>query len=367
MALTKYKLGQLIQLEDERNSDNKFTLDDVKGISIQKVFIETKADMQDVSLTPYILVKPDFFAYVTVTSRNGNKITLAHNDTENSYIVSSSYVVFSVKRTDLLNSDYLFMYFNRSEFDRYARFNSWGSARETFDWDTMCDIDIELPDLPTQQKYVDIYKAMVTNQRSYERGLEDLKLVCDGYIENLRRKIPCEKIGPYIRISEKNSDENIKNVLGIGQAGFIKPQKNPNESLRNYKLLRPNMIAYAPPLYNMLTGAIHYYVGKDEAVCSPIYEAFECLDKLLPEYLILWLKREEFKRYAAFFAAGVRGTFDYEFMEEVEIPIPDIEEQKAIADIYSVYVKRKEINEQLKTQIKDICPILIRGSLEEGK
>ena len=171
MALTKYKLGQLIQLEDERNSDNKYTLDDVKGISIQKVFIETKADMQDVSLTPYILVKPDFFAYVTVTSRNGGKITLAHNDTNDTYIVSSSYVVFSVKRTDLLLSDYLFMYFNRSEFDRYARFNSWGSARETFDWDTMCDIDIELPDLPTQQKYVDIYKAMVANQQSYERGL----------------------------------------------------------------------------------------------------------------------------------------------------------------------------------------------------
>ena len=123
MALTKYKLGQLIQLEDERNSDGKFTLDDVKGISIQKVFIETKADMQDVSLTPYILVKPDFFAYVTVTSRNGGKITLAHNDTKNTYIVSSSYVVFSVRRTDLLNSDYLFMYFNRPEFDRYARFN----------------------------------------------------------------------------------------------------------------------------------------------------------------------------------------------------------------------------------------------------
>lgn len=76
MALTKYKLGQLIQLEDERNSDNKYTLDDVKGISIQKIFIDTKADMQDVSLTPYILVKPDFFAYVTVTSRMVVKLRL---------------------------------------------------------------------------------------------------------------------------------------------------------------------------------------------------------------------------------------------------------------------------------------------------
>ena len=195
MGLSKYKLGELIQLEDTRNDIGQYALNDVRGISIQKVFIETKAEMEGVSLSPYIVVKPDFFAYVTVTSRNGEKITLAHNTTRDTFIVSSSYVVFSVAKPNLLSSDYLFMYFNRPEFDRYARFNSWGSARETFNWEDMCDIEIELPDLPTQQKYVDIYKAMVANQQSYERGLEDLKLVCDGYIEDLRRKMPCEKIG----------------------------------------------------------------------------------------------------------------------------------------------------------------------------
>ncbi len=202
MGLSKYKLGELIQPEDARNSDGLYTLDDVKGISIQKVFIETKADMEGVSLFPYIIVRPDFFAYVTVTSRNGEKITLAHNDIDNTFIVSSTYVVFSVSRKDLLSSDYLFMFFNRPEFDRYTRYNSWGSARETFNWEDMCDIEIELPDLPTQQKYVDIYRAMVANQQSYERGLEDLKLVCDGYIEDLRRRMPCEKIGPYIELIE---------------------------------------------------------------------------------------------------------------------------------------------------------------------
>ena len=81
MASIKYKLGDLLRLHDERNSDSRYTLADVKGISIQKVFIETKADMTGVSLKPYILVKPDFFAYVTVTSRHGEKITIAHNDT----------------------------------------------------------------------------------------------------------------------------------------------------------------------------------------------------------------------------------------------------------------------------------------------
>ena len=103
--------------------------------------------------------------------------------------MSSSYVVFDVARTDILLSDYLFMYFNRPEFDRYARFNSWGSARETFSWEDMCDIDIELPPIEIQQKYVDIYNAMLANQRSCECGLDDLRMICTAHIEALRRKV----------------------------------------------------------------------------------------------------------------------------------------------------------------------------------
>ena len=113
MALKKVKLGDLLELCDERNSDLKYDLADVRGKSIKKVFIDTKADLEGVSLTPYILVQPDSNAYVTVTSRNGEKITIAHNDTKETFIVSSSYVVFKVKRTDLILSEYLFMYFNR--------------------------------------------------------------------------------------------------------------------------------------------------------------------------------------------------------------------------------------------------------------
>lgn len=371
MALTKYKLGELIQLEEERNSDGRYTLDDVKGISIQKIFIETKADMKDVSLSPYILVKPDFFAYVTVTSRNGGKITLAHNDTESTYIVSSSYVVFSVKRTDLLNSVYLFMYFNRPEFDRYARFNSWGSARETFDWDAMCDIDIELPDLATQQKYVDIYNAMVANQQSYERGLEDLKLVCDGYIEDLRRKMPCEKIGPYIeRHDVRNGSNGTKNVMGISTSKcFREPTSKVNKNeLANYKICHPRQIGFVQTTHNEKVFTYAFNNTDEDIVVSSVNEVFSTQeDKLYPEYLCMFFNRTEFDRYARFHSWGsARETFTWNDLVEVKIPIPDIEIQKSIANIYSVYTDRKRINEQLKAQIKGICPILIRGSLEEG-
>ena len=370
MALSKYKLGDLIELRDERNSDGKFTLEDVKGISIQKKFIETKADMQDVSLSPYILVKPDYFAYVTVTSRNGGKITLAHNVTNQIYIVSSSYVVFRVSRTDLLLSDYLFMYFNRPEFDRYARFNSWGSARETFDWETMCDIDIELPDLATQQKYVDIYKSMVANQQSYEHGLDDLKLVCDAYIEDLRRKMPCEKIGKYItECNERNESLKILDVKGVESSGnFVETKANTDGlDFSNYKIVDVNQFGYNPSRINL--GSIALKTDK-KCIVSPMYIVFKIDNptKLIPEYLMLWLSRSEFRRSTQFYTSGsVRDTFGFSEMQEVEIPIPEITIQQSIVDIYNVYIKRKQINEQLKAQIKDICPILIRGSLKEGE
>lgn len=174
MGLTKYRLGDLVTPSEEKNSDNRYGINDVKGVSIRKVFIETKANISGVSLTPYLVVKPDYFAYVPVTSRNGNKITIAHNETSGTYIVSSSYIVFYVNAVETLDSDFLFMYFNRPEFDRYSRFHSWGSAREVFSWDEMCAIEINLPSIDIQRKYVAVFKALLANNN----GTEDITEIC---------------------------------------------------------------------------------------------------------------------------------------------------------------------------------------------
>ena len=374
MALSKYKLGELIELRDERNSDGKFTLEDVRGISTGKEFIETKANMDGVSLDSYKVVNPQEFAYVADTSRRGEKIAVAFNIDIKSVLISSIYTVFRVSRKDILLSDYLFMYFNRPEFDRYARFNSWGSARETFDWDTMCDIDIELPDLPTQQKYVDIYKAMVANQQSYERGLEDLKLVCDAYIEDLRRKIPCEKIGKYLVESDKRNTVGltVDAVRGLSTNKEMIPTKADMNGigLDSYKVVEPRQIAYVPDTSRRGEKvSLGFNNTNKEFLVSAIYVVFGTeKESLLPEYLMMFFMRVEFDRYARFNSWGsARETFNFIDMQEVAIPIPEISIQKSIANIYNVYIKRKQINEQLKAQIKDICPILIRGSLKEGE
>ncbi len=376
MGLSKYKLGELIEQCDERNDNLVYSIDDVRGISIQKVFIETKANMSGVSLRPYKLVKQNDFAYVTVTSRNGEKITLAHNDSRDTYIVSSSYIVFRVSDTNKLLNDYLFMYFNRPEFDRFSRFSSWGSARETFSWEEMCDIEINLPPIDIQQKYVAVYNAMLGNQQSYERGLEDLKLTCDAYIDQLRSKYPLQKLGTFISVCEEKNEDlkyGIDDVKGVSiEKKFIDTKANmEGVSLRPYAVIEPDEFAYVTVTSrNGGKISLAYNNTQNTYVCSSSYVVFTVTDTdtLLPRYLAMLFRRGEFDRYARFHSWGsARETFDWDEMCDVRIPIPSIEIQQDIVNIYEAYLTRKDINEKLKNQIKDLCPILIKGSIEEAQ
>lgn len=369
MGLRKYKLGELIELTDERNSVGRYSLEEVKGISTEKIFIDTKANMDGVSLDSYKVVNYRDFAYVPDTSRRGDKIALAFNNTSRSVLISSIYTTFKCKRIDLLVPEYLYIFFNRPEFDRYSRFNSWGSARETFSWEDFCDIDITLPSIEQQRKYVDVYLALQNNLATYQSKVEELKLVCDGYIEELRRKMPVEKIGPYIRpCDERNSDLKIKLAQGITNDKEFATPKQVAEAETSAKIVRKGQFAYnRATTRNGEKISIAYRTAED-CVVSSAYQIFEisAKDKLYPEYLMMWYKRSEFDRYARYMSKGsAHEFFEYEDMEDVQIPIPSLETQKAIASLYNVYKERQRIAEALKEQLKNICPVLIRGSLTE--
>lgn len=375
MALTKVKLGKYIEQSDLRNNEGKFGEDSVVGLSTQKQMITTKADLSGVSLLSYKLFAPGQFAYIPDTSRRGDKMSLAYNSTKETYLVSSISVVFGVTDEEHLLSDYLYMFFNRPEFDRYARFHSWGSARETFNWEDMCDIDIELPDLPIQQKYVDIYLAALKNQQSYERGMEDLRIVFEGYLDNLRSQNKIEKIGPFLQLVEDKNDDlayGMESVKGVSiEKKFIDTKADmKGVSLKPYYIVKPDEFAYVTVTSRNGEKISLALNDSDETyICSSSYVVFKSRDKekLLPQYLMLYFSRSEFNRYARFHSWGsAREIFDWNEMCDVKIPVPDIKVQKAISKVFAVYTQRKEINEQLKAQIRDICSILIRGSLENG-
>lgn len=368
MALKTYKLGELIEPSDERNSDGKYGACDVRGMTIEKTVIPTKANMVDTDLSKFIIVYPNEFIYNPRT--HGKKIGLGFNDTKSPFLISWNNIAFKIKKSaeSLVLAKYLYIDFNRLEWDRKACYDSWGTSTEVFTWNAICDMQITLPDKAIQQKYVDIYESMVANQKSYEKGLDDLKLTCDAYIEELRRKTKCEKIGPYLReCNERNTDLKNLNVQGVESSGNFTETKANTDGLNfsNYKIVKPRWFAYNPSRINLGSIALQ---NDDECIVSPMYCVFKTVnqDKLLPKYLMLWFSRTEFQRSTLFYASGsVRDTFTFSEMCSVQIPIPDISVQRSIADIYKVYTERKRINEQLKQQIKDICPILIKGSLEE--
>ena len=375
MALIKCRLGDHLELREVTNSDFEFGLDDVRGVNNLKQLMPTKADSSDRDLAKFQIVYPGEFVFNHRTSRNGSKFSIAYNDGDKAVICTEDYVVFRIKEESkqTVLAEWLYMYFNRPEFDRYVITNSWGSSTEFYNWEDICAVELNLPPYPVQRKYAAIYKAMLANQQSYERGLEDLKLVCDGYIEDLRRKMLCKEIGPYLSESDLRNDIGltVDSVRGLTTSKELIPTKADMDGvgLSNYKVVKPGQIAYVPDT-SRRGGKISlgFNDTKETFLVSSISIVFETKRKfLLPEYLMLFLTRREFDRYARFNSWGsARETFDWSEMCGVKIPIPDIKIQKAIADIYSVYITRKRINEQLKTQIRDICPILIKGAMGES-
>ena len=268
----------------------------------------------------------------------------------------------------------MFLHFNRSEWDREACFRSWGSSTEVFSWDALCEMEVDLPPIDIQQKYVAVYNAMLANQQSYERGLEDLKLTCDAYIEELRRNIPSVAIGKYLIPSDERNTLNLSadSVRGLSVSkDMIETKANMNGvSESNYKIDPPRYIAYVSDTSRRGDKmSLGFNRTKETFLVSSISTVFKTDTRyLLPEFLMLYICRDEFNRYARFHSWGsARETFDWDEMCDVRIPIPAIEIQQDIVNIYEAYLTRKEINEKLKTQIKDLCPILIKGSIEEAQ
>lgn len=372
MGLTKYNFGELLELCFIRNSDRLYDENDAIGINIDKQIRPMKGDSSSKPLETFFLVKPDFFVY---NPRGSRKLGLGYNDSNTTYITTYNNMIFRIKDSarKIAIPKYIFMYLSRREWDRYAEYVSWGSSTEVFSWDTFCQITIELPDIEIQQKYVDIYTAMLCNQQAYEQGLEDLKLTCDGYIEQLKKNMPNVAIGQYLipRDTRNNNNLSVDAVRGLSVSKEMIETKADMDgvSLKSYKVIQPNEIAYVPDTSRRgekISLAMNR--SEEDVLVSSISTVFATdATHLLSDYLMIFFSREDFDRYARFHSWGsARETFSWDEMCTVKIPIPDIKIQQYIVNIYIAYQLRREINEQLKAQMKDICPILVKGALEEG-
>jgi type I restriction enzyme S subunit len=229
---------------------------------------------------------------------------------------------------------------------------------------------MELPPLSVQRKFVAIYKAMVANQRSYEQGLDDLKLVADAMIEKYKHTTKRMSLGELLQECDiRNSDNVVAEVDGVNKDKKFMPSIASGDDLSKYKLVEQGFFAC-----NLM------HIGRDVVVpialnnadefrlVSPAYMVLKTKgNNVLPEFVLMWMSRGETDRRAWFMSdSSVRSGMEKRRFFEITVPVPPIEEQKALVEIHKVLDQRKNINEQMKSQIKEICPVLIRGSLEYG-
>lgn len=209
------KLGQYIQIVDNRNKD--LTITNLLGVSIEKRFIPSIANIIGTDLSSYKIVRTGQFAYGPVTSRNGEKISIAYLDGDDC-IISSSYTVFEVFKKDELDSEYLMLWFSRPEFDRYARYKSHGSVREIFDWNELCMVELPVPAIEEQRKIVKAYKA-ITDRIALKKQINDnlanqISAIYDDYFVHYKYST----VTSYIDSLLGKIPSNYK-VLTIGELG----------------------------------------------------------------------------------------------------------------------------------------------------
>lgn len=370
MGLSKYKIGSLIRIVDERNVNN---LKSFYGININKEFMPTVANTESLNESNYKVVRKNRFVFSGMQTGRDKCIRLSLYQKEDPIIVSPAYTTFEIKELNIILPSYFFMLFHSKERDRLGWFYSDSSVRSNLDWDRFCEIELVLPDISVQQKYVNIYHAMLANQQSYERGLEDLKRTFEALIDKYKHTTAKRTVGSiFHEIDYRNTEGIFTDVQGINiDKQFMPSVADLNDvNLTKYKIVQKGQFAFS----GMQTGRdqcirIALFDKENPIIISPAYTVLEPNDNsVLPEYVMMWFTRKEVDRRGGFMSdASIRTNLDLDRFYEIEIPVPDIKIQQDIVDIFKAYHTRKGIAETLKNQIQNICPILIKGSIEEAQ
>lgn len=358
------RLGDYIEACDERNSD--LLISNSQGISNQKHFQTPK--QVSVNSKSDKIVRRGWFAYNRATTRNGEKISIAYREGEDC-TVSSAYQTFYIKDETKLNPYYLWLYFKRPEFDRYARYKSKGSAHEFFEFDEMCRVEIPLPSLAEQQKVVNAWKALREIKEQNEEIAAPLMQVCQSYIQELKHKYESVEIGDFIEeINDRNIEEkfDVECVRGLAVfKGMIETKANMDGvSLKSYKIVAPDNFAFVSDTSRRGDKmSLGLNQSEQTYLVSSISTVFRVVktNELLAGYLYLLFCRSEFDRYARFNSWGsARETFTWEDMKRVRIPLPPLSVQQAIVNIYNCANEAKKIAAEADRMSREVCPALIQ-------
>ena len=359
-------LGDYIRIVDERNRDLSITK--LLGVSISKKFIPSIANIVGSDLSNYKIVRTGQFAYGPVTSRNGEKISVAYLDEEDC-IVSSSYTVFEVDKKEELDPEYLMLWFSRSEFDRYARYKSHGSVREIFDWNELCMVELPVPNIDEQRKIVRAHKT-ITDRIDLKQKINDnleailtaifkKMFIDDNTISFYNKKLYelTETIDNRGKTPPNNSIETPYPLIEIASlrtngriATFRNCSKFVTEEIYNswFRSGHPQQKDILMSTVGSLA-ELKLFWGEKGSIAQNII-AFRCYDKNLPMYLYQYLLRKQ-RELAAYEIGSVQASIKVSQVVEYDIAIPP---KELLANFDKISTQLTELIYQNEADI-DVC------------
>lgn len=355
-------LGDVIEQTCEQNSALRFGLEDVRGMTLTKEVIPTKANLSGNDLSKFQIVHPNEFIFNPRT--HGKRIGLGYNNTEKPFLISWNNVSFKVKE-DVI-PEYLYMYLCRLEWDREACYRSWGSSTEVFSWDALCSMKFPLPSIEKQREIVAEWKGLREMKEQNEQIAQPLMELCFSLVEDCK-KYPKVKLGDFIQKCEEKNKGSIwdeRYLQGVDNShNFIDTRANvQGVNLSQYKIVRRDDFAYNPARLDI--GSWARYKG-DLCIVSSLYTIFKIRQSkkniLIEDYLEALFSRSEFNRYISYSNWGsAREYFWYDDMCNVQIPLPPIEIQQAISQLLCCAQEAKKIAEEADKLSNEICPALIQ-------
>lgn len=338
-------LGKYIEQVNVRNRD--LTVTNLMGVSIEKRFIPSIANTIGTDLSPYKIVKPGQFAYGPVTSRNGDKITIALYNGNEDCIISQAYEAFRIKDTTQLLPEYLMMWAKRPEFDRYARYMSHGSVRELFSWEEMCNVMLPVPPIEEQHRIVSEYQTVerrIANNEALIQKLEetaqaiyyhtfvegiDEENLPEGWRKGTIEELCCVKDGTH------DSPKTCKCGYPLITSAHLEPYslllgQAYNISTDDFnKINERSLVEEKDILYSMIgtIGSIHYAINKrkDYAIKNmALFKTSKCLD--YAEFILCTLKSLKTENYIKASVSGSTQNYvTLNILRGIPITIPDIE------------------------------------------
>lgn len=361
----KVPLGELLQEADEINSKG---LDlPFYGVNKDKEFMPTIATTKGLNSKKYKIIRKGKFVFSGMQTGRDKCIRFALYQNSEPVLLSPAYTLLEVKDTEKVLPEYIYLYFLSSERDRLGAFYSDASVRANLDLYRFFQIEIPLPSIDVQKQYVNAYRSLQKLAEQNEALAAPLKNACMSFMAHLRNKYDLQNLGKYITQSnEKNSslEYGVNHLQGVTSNSVFDYSKAKTEGLKfdNYKVVYKNYFAYNPSRINLGSIAL-----RDDSPCiiSPMYVVFQLNDdgekKIIPQFLLLWFKRDEFKRSTLFFASGsVRDTFDFKEMERVKIPLTPIEVQRSIVALYNCAEEARAIAREAREQLKKMAPAMVQ-------